>query len=227
MMASASPSRFSNVISFFLLLSRFSKAHCLCVYPRHSSRKCLTVLVSALQAGHFVLSALLNLLRYLFSGTCPMYSCVMRLADLRDKLALLILWRKLVEGELLSVLVRSFPHLDFFHFLFHFRLISAFLLLCTAKGLIVSERFKKVGRRFLSELRPSAALFASLSADSLPGIPMCPAVHLSVSKYFLCLVCFCSMYPRRMISRAALYAGFLKLVSNASMAAWLSVPIVM
>ena|SRR6267154_1037706 len=151
----------------------------------------------------------------------------MRLADLCGMLVLLILRRKLAEGELLSVLMRGFPRLDFFHLLFHFCLISSFLLLCMADGLMVSGRFRKVDKRFLSELRPLAALFASLSASSLPGIPMCPAVHLSIIGFFLRLVRFCSMFPRRMISCAVLCAGFLKLVLNASMAAWLSVPIVM
>jgi hypothetical protein len=39
----------------------------------------------------------------------------MRLADLREMLALLIVRRKCTEGELLSILVMDFPLLEFLH----------------------------------------------------------------------------------------------------------------
>jgi hypothetical protein len=45
-----------------------------------------------------------------------------------------------------------------------------------------------LGRFAVSDVAPSAAFLALTSASSLPGMPVCPAVHLSVREYFLPLV---------------------------------------
>ncbi len=59
----------------------------------------------------------------------------------------------------------------------------------TADALMARVHLRYGGRRLVSEVSPSAARLASLSASSFPGMPSWPAVHCSVSEY---LSCFCS-----------------------------------
>jgi hypothetical protein len=70
------------------------------------------------------------------------------------------------------------------------------------RGIMVSVRLMKVGRRDLSEVNPSAARFASLSANSFPGMPACPAVHRIVIVIFLAPFLFCTILPCCRISLA-------------------------
>ncbi len=77
----------------------------------------------------------------------------------------------------------------------------------------------------MSEVSPAAARLASLSANSFPRMPSCPAVHCSVSEYFLLFLLFSMMCPIRRISLAILCAGLLMSDLKAVRVAWLSTPI--
>ena len=74
-----------------------------------------------------------------------------------------------------------------------FALISLLCFRFSAVGLMVSLRRRRGGRRLLSVVVLAMAAFASLSALLLPAIPTCPAVHLSVSKYFVVPLFFCTL----------------------------------
>ena len=119
-------------------------------------------------------------LRYEFSGMCCKHSCMIRLADPCAMSVLLIMQRRCVEGVFLLYFMIFSPLSEFLHLLFHFCLITASNCCWTAEGLIVSLCLRYVGSKLLCELRPSAALLASLSAASLPGIPVCPAIQRSM-----------------------------------------------
>ena len=107
---------------------------------------------------------------------------MIRLADLREMLVLLIKRRRWAEGVLLSILASVRPLSLFFHFFDQDRFVSALRRCWTAEGLVASLRHSIVGSDFLLDCCPSAALLASLSAVSLPGMPACPAVHCSVNE---------------------------------------------
>ena len=49
-------------------------------------------------------------------------------------------------------------------------------------------------------VKPSAALFASLSASLLPSNPLCPAVHHTMSLYVFLFFCLVSMLAIQTIS---------------------------
>ena len=53
-----------------------------------------------------------------------------------------------------------------------------------AAGLVNSSFLRYGGRIRLSDVLPSVASFASLSAASLPAIPLCPAVWLARTLLF-------------------------------------------
>jgi hypothetical protein len=95
----------------------------------------------------------------------------------------LINFRKVSDGVESSIAAIFAPCGEFLQLAFQCSLIDLLCLRFSAVGLVVSLRRRKDGRRFLSEVMPAAAAFASLSALSLPAMPECPAVHLSVSKY--------------------------------------------
>ena len=69
------PNSVSIVNGLRSLLARCTRAHLLCAYDRHRSRKCSAVSSSSLQAGHLALSTLLICLRYRFMGACPSLNC--------------------------------------------------------------------------------------------------------------------------------------------------------
>jgi hypothetical protein len=78
------------------------------------------------------------------------------------------------------------------------------------------------GRSSLGEVSPAAALFTLLSTFLLPGMPICPAVHLSVNEYLCLLWCFYVRKARSRISCARWCLGFLNSELKALSAAWLS-----
>ena len=61
-----------------------SRGHLSCAYLGQCSRKCSTVSLGWLHAGHLGLSTNLNLKRYWLSGTCPVRSWNSQLAAFRD-----------------------------------------------------------------------------------------------------------------------------------------------
>ena len=67
------------------------------------------------QAGQLALSVLRNLWRYPFSGKCCSRICAILLAPSRDSLALLIVFRNLVDGAESSIFLALFPLSDLSH----------------------------------------------------------------------------------------------------------------
>ncbi len=113
------------------------------------------------------------------------------LESLRVSLLLLIRLRKVFDGVVSSSVLILVPLDEFLHLVFHFALMTLLRFFFTAAGLVVSLRFSRCGRSFLSDVVPRAAFLASLSALLLPCIPVCPAVHRSVIEYLDELRCRC------------------------------------
>jgi ABC-type transport system involved in cytochrome c biogenesis permease subunit len=104
--------------------------------------------------------------------------------------SVLIRLRKVSDGVVASNSAILAPLGDDLHLAFHCSLIVLLCLRFSAAGLIVSLRRRKDGRRLLSVVVPAAAALASVSALSLPMIPVCPAVHRRVNKYLVAPLCF-------------------------------------
>lgn len=111
------------------------------------------------------------------------------LEALRVSLAPLIMLRNLSDGVVSSNVTILAPLCELPHLVFH--LFLAVLLWCclSATGLATSLLRSRGGRSFLSEVVPLAAIFASLSALSLPAIPTCPAVQRIKSEYLFERLC--------------------------------------
>ena len=94
-----------------------------------------------------------------------------------------------------------------------------------ADMLIFSGQCSKFRRSILSKLWPSAAFFTSASAISLPCMPMCPAIQLSVSEYFAPhFFLICITVHRKFAARYC--PGQVSSVCTAFTTAWLSALIV-
>src|ERR1700679_152281 len=113
----------------------------------------------------------------------------MILASCLGSLGLLIEFTNCFDGELLSIWWSRFPLGEFAHCFFHLSFVSLFWACFSAAVLILSFLRKILGREERFEDCPLAAFFASSSTSSLPSIPMCPAVHRSVSSYLLLPLC--------------------------------------
>src|SRR6266702_7792201 len=75
--ASAVSSLESNTANFFSGFPLLGLSiHLSCAYAGHSSRKCCAVSLGCPQAGHCVLSANLNLCRYVLRGMCPEHTAM-------------------------------------------------------------------------------------------------------------------------------------------------------
>jgi hypothetical protein len=114
---------------------------------------------------------------------CCSQSCAILLTPSRDSFGLLIIFRNLADGVEASIFHAFFPLSELCHSLLHSFFSLSLYFLVTAEGLMSSGFLRYGGSISLGEERPAAALFASQSAFSLPGIPICPAVYLSVSVY--------------------------------------------
>src|ERR1700741_4450715 len=107
-----------------------------------------------------------------------MRSWVRRLAALRVILGLLMVSRNVLEGVVLSNCSILLPRAVVFQLSFHLSFICAAWCCLSAEELVVSLFRSRSGRSLFIEVVPFAAAFASLSANSFPFIPLCPAVHL-------------------------------------------------
>ena len=96
---------------------------------------------------------------------------MVRLADFWEMLELLMHRRKWAEEVFLSILATDSPLSELLHLLTHACFISEVQLHFMAEGLMVSLRFRITSSMLLSECKPSAAFFASLSASLFPGMP--------------------------------------------------------
>jgi hypothetical protein len=74
---------------------------------------------------------------------------------------------------------------DFCHSAFQASFSFSLCFCLDANMLLLTCFLRYLGRSVLSELDPSAAALASLSAFSLPLIPTWPAVQRTVRLYFL------------------------------------------
>src|SRR5882724_7250118 len=153
----------------------------------HAVRKWLTVSSALLHIGHTGESFLPILFRCACSGTCPVHSwmsrdpfhrsrpCVslLNLDDGIDGSIALNLWHLGESSNCSFVLM-------LIHFLWHWR--AADLLI----GILPLHITGSLPRSLDS---PLAARFASPSALSLPRIPSCPGVHLTLISMPGCLFC--------------------------------------
>ena len=118
-------------------------------------------------------------------------------------------------------MISLLPCGDSCHLLFHLFFESLLCFCFMADMLIFSGQCSRFGRSVLSELWPSAAFFASASAISLPCMPTCPAIQLSVSEYFAPhLFLICVAVCRKAAMRY--YPGWVSSVCTAFTAARLS-----
>src|ERR1700677_169896 len=93
---------------------------------------------------------------------------------------LLISFRNLLDGRDESMRLVFCACVELRHLYAHV-FLSFFLCSCIAADLLFFRGFLSVlGSMFASDVVPSAASFASLSAILLPSMLTCPAVHLSV-----------------------------------------------
>ena len=148
-----------------------------------------------------------------------MRSCVIILANLHEMSVMLIVHSRWAEGVRLSIFSMPCPLTELLHAFSQHVLISLLCFCLIAEGLTVSVCLRKLGRRLLSDVLPSMALFASLSALSLPGMPTCPAVHRSTRGWFLHPLRFCRKVAWQRISLAMLCAGLFRSEVNAASAA--------
>ena len=152
-------------------------------------------------------------------------SCVIVLAECRESLGLLIAWMNFGDGVELSIECIRFPRSDSRQRFAHLFLVAMLCFCFTAEVLVASRRRRMRGRSDVAEVRPSAAFFASVSASSLPCIPMCPAVQRRVSEYLL-VPHFFLIFAAVVRKSAARYCpGWVSSVSTAFTAARLSAPI--
>ena len=100
----------------------------------------------------------------------------MMLESLRRRLQLLNSFRRASDSVMTYIAASFSPCTVLLHLVFQFSLIVLVCLCFSAEGLIVSLCHRSRGRNFLSEVVMAAALFASLSALSLPSIPVCVTV---------------------------------------------------
>ena len=145
----------------------------------------MIVSFSSLQAGQLALSIFPMRFRYWFTGACPILSCEIQLVVSRLILVLLIVVTNFTDGVDSSIRRVLLPLVDPLHASLHFFLALSTWDLFTADGFMWSGFRKYEGKSCLSELVPSAAFLASLSASSFPSIPSCPAVHLRFMVYFV------------------------------------------
>jgi hypothetical protein len=80
------------------------------------------------------------------------------------------------EGEVLSIASIRFPRGDSRQSVTHLLLIWALCFCFIAVVLLGSVHLSIGGNSLVSDVSPSAAFLASVSASSLPGIPTWPAV---------------------------------------------------
>ena len=158
-------------LGFLVLLSLYN-GHLSCAYDGQSTRKCLTSSLGCPQAGQLAPVTLPILFRYAFSGTCPVLSWQIRLASSLESLSSLISFRNVFEGSEESMALILLYLADTFHSCAHL-FLSRLLFSCFRADLFCLSCFLNSGRRdFLSDVFPSVALFASVSASSFPSIPM-------------------------------------------------------
>src|SRR5216683_2645885 len=132
---------------------------------------------SSLHAGHLALSTLWILLRYPSSGMSVILSCAIVLAIDLKSLGLLNALRNLFEGVVSSIFATAFSRLALLHSFLHSLLRLSLCVAFTAVRLVRRGFLRYGGRSLVSDVRPLAASFASLSANSLPSNPLCPAVQ--------------------------------------------------
>jgi len=99
----------------------------------------------------------------------------------------LIVLRNLCDGVELSVWCILHPLFDLRQVVVHLNLSRSLWALFTAEGFVSKGFLKYDGRSSGSEVNPSAAFFASRSTALLPLMPLCLAIHLSISVYLVFL----------------------------------------
>ena len=159
--------------------SRFSlacRSRCLAAaYLGHVKWWWMVLRMPFLQWGHSADSTRFIWWRIVFRGMCPVLSWVRRLAWLHRSWSMM--WRKLSEGRVASMLFTSAYHFEVFHSICH-RAFIFFFRSCFVAEMLTRRGFclRKGGRSFILLDCPEAVSLAASSAFLLPSIPLCPGV---------------------------------------------------
>ena len=158
------------------------------------------------QWGHSADSACFIWWRIVFRGMCPVLSWVRRLAWLPRSWSMM--WRKLLEGRVASMLFVLAYHFEVFHSICHCAFIF-FFRSCFVAEMLTGRGFhlRKGGRSFVLLDCPEAASLAASSTFSLPLIPSCLGVQMKFTSHFT-FNCH-SFHPRLPSSSFVLPAPFL------------------